>query len=119
MKIWVAVLSLIGGIAGIISGFLVTAGGTIFGEEQMANDGAAVFWISFLAIALGFVSWIPKKWVQRLCGLALLVISIYGFFVNGLFFTFAFIFLAIAGVMAFFMKPKKQRISNHDASIQQ
>lgn len=109
MKIWVAILSIIGGIAGIISGFLVTAGGTVFGESEMASDGASVFWLSILAIFVGFLSWIPKAAVRKICGVLLIIFSIYGFFVNGLFFTFAFIFLIIAGFMALFMKPKEKK----------
>ena len=108
MKIWIAVLSIIGGISGIISGFLVTAGGTIFGESDMANDGASVFWLSILAIFVGFLSWAPKPAVRKICGILLIIFSIYGFFINGLFFTFAFIFLMIAGCLALFMKPKNK-----------
>lgn len=103
MKVWIAVLSIIGGIAGIVSGFLVTAGGTIFNETEMASSGASVFWVSILAVFLGFLSWIPK--VKRLSGIALLIIAIYGFIANGLFFTFAFVFLVIAGCLATFTKP--------------
>lgn len=97
MKIWVAVLSILGGLAGIISGFLVTAGGAIFGEEQMESDGASVFWISALAIFIGFLAWKFKK----TSGILLIVIAVYGFFANGLFFTIAFIFLLLAGILSF------------------
>lgn len=103
MKIWVAVLSILGGLAGLLSGFLVTAGGAMFGEEQMANDGSAVFWLSAIAIFLGFISWKFKK----IGGWGLIIISLYGFYANGLFFTVAFIFLFIAGIMALLMKKKK------------
>lgn len=100
MKIWVAVLSIIGGLAGLASGFLVTAFGAGFGEDAMANDGAAVFWLSALAIFLGFISWKFKK----VGGIGLIAISLYGFYANGLFFTIAFIFLLIAGIMALRIK---------------
>ncbi len=109
MKVWVAVLSIIGGISGIISGFLVTAGGTVFGDDAMANDGASVFWFSILAIFAGFLAWVPKKMVRKLSGAFLIFFSIYGFFVNGLFFTFAFIFLLIAGILAFIIKDPVQK----------
>ncbi|MED4174350.1 hypothetical protein [Halalkalibacterium halodurans] len=111
MKTWVAVLSILGGIAGVVSGFLVTLGGSIFGEESMANDGATVFWLSFLAIILGFLSWKFKK----IGGISLIAISIYGLFVNGLFFIFAFVFLMIAGILSFKIKPtspKDVKIAN-------
>ncbi|SDE59108.1 hypothetical protein SAMN04487777_11730 [Priestia aryabhattai B8W22] len=103
MKIWVAVLAILGGLFGLLSGFLVTAGGALFGEEQMANDGSAVFWLSALAIFLGFISWKFKK----IGGWGLIIISVVGFFMNGLFFTVAFIFLLIAGIMALRMKKVK------------
>ncbi|MFC7063405.1 hypothetical protein ACFQIC_16445 [Halobacillus seohaensis] len=103
MKVWIAVLSILGGISGIISGFIVTAGGEMFGEAEMANDGAAVFWLSALAIFLGFLAWKFKK----IAGWGLIAISLYGFVANGLFFIFAFIFLLIAGVLALRL-PKKQ-----------
>lgn len=104
MKVWIAVLSILGGLSGLVSGFLVTAGGSMFGEADMANDGAAVFWLSALAIILGFTAMVPK--LKRLSGIALIVISLYGFVANGLFFTVAFIFLIIAGCMASFGKKK-------------
>jgi hypothetical protein len=100
MKIWVAVLSIIGGLAGLASGFIVTAFGTGFDEADMANDGATVFWLSVLAIFLGFISWKFSK----IGGIGLIIIAIYGFIANGLFFTIAFIFLLIAGVLAFKIK---------------
>lgn len=81
----------------IWSGFIVTAFGTGFNEADMANDGAMVFWLSILAIFMGFISWKFNK----IGGIALICISIYGFIANGLFFTIAFIFLLIAGVLAF------------------
>lgn len=102
MKVWVAVLSILGGLAGLASGFLVTAFGAGFGEQEMADSGAAVFWLSALAIILGFLSWKFKK----IGGIGLLIIAVYGFFANGLFFTVAFIFLLIAGILAFRIKPK-------------
>ena len=109
MKIWVAVLSILGGLAGLASGFLVTALGTGFGEDQMASSGATVFWLSVLAIFLGFLSWKFKK----IGGFGLIIISIWGFIANGLFFILAFIFLLIAGIMALNIKkeessPKKK-----------
>ncbi|RRN73947.1 hypothetical protein EI200_04510 [Peribacillus simplex] len=97
MKIWVAVLSILGGLAGIISGFLVTAFGAGFGEEEMTSSGANVFWISALAIFIGFLSWKFKK----ISGLLLIIIACYGFVANGLFFTIAFIFLLLAGILSF------------------
>lgn len=103
MKIWVAVLSVLGGLSGLASGFLVTALGTGFGEEQMATNGATVFWMSGLAIFLGFLSWKFKK----IGGFGLIIISIWGFIANGLFFTIAFIFLLIAGIMALNIKKEK------------
>jgi hypothetical protein len=108
VKIWIAILSILGGISGIISGFLVTAGGTLFNKTDMANNGAAVFWLSVLAIFVGFLSWVPNKVVRKLCGVALIIFSLYGFVINGLFFTFAFIFLLIAGVLALVRKDKNQ-----------
>ncbi|WP_080873968.1 hypothetical protein [Oceanobacillus timonensis] len=101
MKTWVAVLSILGGLAGVVSGLIVTFSGSIFGEEAMADSGASVFWVSFLAIILGFVSWKFSK----TAGVGLLVISIYGFISNGLFFIFAFVFLLIAGILSFRIKP--------------
>ncbi|WP_101845483.1 hypothetical protein [Halobacillus sp. Marseille-P3879] len=106
MKIWVAVLAILGGMAGIISGFLVTAGGEMFGESQMSDDGAAVFWLSALAIFLGFIAWKFKK----VGGIGLIAISLYGFYANGLFFIFAFIFLLIAGILALNIKKKEAAV---------
>lgn len=100
MKIWVAVLAILGGLSGLASGFLVTAFGTGFGEEAMANDGATVFWLSSLSIFLGFLAWKFNK----IGGIGLILISIYGLFANGLFFIVAFIFLVIAGILAFRIK---------------
>ncbi|MEK5232790.1 hypothetical protein MHB42_13575 [Lysinibacillus sp. FSL K6-0232] len=100
MKIWVAVLAMIGGLAGLASGFIVTAFGTGFGENDMANDGATVFWLSALAIFMGFISWKFHK----IGGIMLILIAIYGFFTNGLFFIVAFIFLILAGILAFRIK---------------
>jgi CHASE2 domain-containing sensor protein len=108
MKIWIAILSILGGISGIVSGFLVTAGGALFDKKDMANDGSAIFWLSILAIFVGFLTWVPKKAFRKICGLLLIFFSFYGFVLNGLFFTFAFIFLLIAGCLALFMKDKKQ-----------
>ena len=108
MKTWVAVLSILGGLFGVGSGLIVTFGGSLFGEEAMANDGAAVFWLSFLAIILGFVSW---RW-KFIGGIGLIAISLYGFVVNGLFFTFAFVFLMIAGIMALRIKNDKTTKEN-------
>ena len=102
MKTWVAVLAIIGGLSGLGSGFLVTFGGELFGEEQMSNDGAIVFWLSFLAIFFGFLAWKFHK----ISGIALIFIALYGFYANGLFFTVAFIFLLIAGILCFRIKPK-------------
>jgi hypothetical protein len=96
MKTWVAVLSILGGLFGLGSGFLVTAFGAGFGEEEMASSGAAVFWLSALAIILGFTSW---KW-HKISGFSLIAISVVGLVMNGLFFTLSFIFLLIAGIMA-------------------
>lgn len=108
MKVWIAVLSILGGLSGLVSGFLVTAGGAMFGDNAMASDGSAVFWLSALAIILGFTAMIPK--LKRLSGIVLIVISFYGFVANGLFFTVAFIFLIIAGCMATFAKKKKVEV---------
>lgn len=104
MKTWVAVLSILGGLAGVVSGLIVTFGGAMFSEDAMANDGASVFWLSFLAIILGFVAWKFKK----TAGIGLILIAVYGFVANGLFFIFAFVFLMIAGIMAFRIKPKEE-----------
>lgn len=103
MKIWVAVLAILGGLFGLASGFLVTAFGAGFGEKEMADSGSAVFWLSALAIFLGFLSWKFKK----ISGLALIIIAVYGFFANGLFFTVAFIFLLLAGILSFRIKKKQ------------
>lgn len=103
MKIWVAVLSILGGLAGLASGTLVTAFGVGFDESEMADSGAAVFWVSFLAIFFGFLAWKFPKF----SGIVLLICAIYGFIANGLFFTIAFIFLFIAGILAFFIKKKE------------
>ena len=100
MKVWVAVLAIIGGLAGLASGFLVTLFGTGFGEDKMANDGAVVFWLSFLSIFFGFLAWKFNK----ISGIALIIISVYGFIANGLFFTVAFIFLLLAGILSFRIK---------------
>ena len=103
MKIWVAVLSILGGLAGLASGFMVTAFGVGFSEDAMADSGAAVFWVSFLSIFFGFLAWkLPK-----VSGIVLLICAVYGFIANGLFFTIAFIFLFIAGILAFFIKKKE------------
>lgn len=103
MKIWVAVLAIIGGLAGLVSGTLVTAFGVGFSEDAMADSGAAVFWVSFLSIFFGFLAWkLPK-----VSGVVLLICAVYGFIANGLFFTIAFIFLFIAGILAFFIKKKE------------
>ncbi|AYV67227.1 hypothetical protein C2I06_10245 [Niallia circulans] len=112
MKVWVAVLSILGGISGIISGILVTAGGAFTESADMANDGASVFWLSILAIFVGFLSWVPKSIVRKVCGALLIIYSFYGFVINGLFFTLAFIFLLIAGCLALFMKPKSTKTVN-------
>ncbi|GAE94072.1 hypothetical protein JCM21714_3204 [Gracilibacillus boraciitolerans JCM 21714] len=105
MKIWVAVLSVLGGLSGLVSGFMVTAGGEMFGDATMSNDGAAVFWLSALAIFLGFLSW---KW-NKPSGAGLIIIALYGIYANGLFFTIAFIFLLIAGILAFRIQPKEKQ----------
>ncbi|KQU17414.1 hypothetical protein ASG65_26435 [Bacillus sp. Leaf13] len=106
MKIWVAVLSILGGLSGIVSGFLVTAFGAGFGEDKMASDGANVFWVSALAIFIGFLSWKFKK----ISGILLLIIAVYGFIANGLFFTIAFIFLVLAGILSFRIKTTPKEI---------
>ncbi|WP_139992794.1 hypothetical protein [Kurthia sp. Dielmo] len=103
MKIWVAVLSILGGLAGLTSGFMVTAFGVGFSEDAMADSGAAVFWVSFLSIFFGFLAWKFPKF----SGIVLLICAIYGFIANGLFFTIAFIFLFIAGILSFFIKKKQ------------
>lgn len=97
MKTWVAVLAILGGLFGLASGFIVTAFGTGFNETEMAEDGAIVFWLSALAIFMGFISWKFNK----IGGIILITIAIYGFIANGLFFTIAFIFLLLAGILAF------------------
>ncbi|MCY9308773.1 hypothetical protein MOF23_07250 [Bacillus inaquosorum] len=102
MKIWVAVLSILGGLSGLVSGFLVTAGGAIFNEEGMADSGATVFWLSILAFFFGFLAWKFKK----TSGICLILIAIYGFIANGLFFTLAFIFLLLAGILSFGINKK-------------
>lgn len=104
MKIWVAVLAILGGLFGLASGFIVTAFGTGFNEEDMANDGAIVFWLSALSIFMGFISWKFNK----IGGIALILIAIYGFIANGLFFTVAFIFLLLAGILSFKIKPNNE-----------
>lgn len=103
MKIWVAVLSILGGLFGLASGFIVTAFGTGFNEAEMANDGAIVFWLSALAIFIGFISWKFNK----IGGIILIAIAIYGFIANGLFFIIAFIFLLLAGILAFKIKKNE------------
>lgn len=105
MKIWIPVLSILGGIAGVISGFIVTFGGAAFGDNAMANDGAAVFWLSALSIFLGFLALKFK----RIAGWGLIAISLIGFFMNGLFFIFAFIFLLIAGIMSLRWSSKERK----------
>ncbi|MBS4221829.1 hypothetical protein [Lederbergia citrea] len=105
MKVWVAVLAVLGGISGLVSGFLVTAGGSLFGDDAMASDGSAVFWLSALAIFLGFTAW---KW-NKISGIALIIISVVGFFMNGLFFTLAFIFLLIAGILSMRLKKRQSK----------
>jgi hypothetical protein len=107
MKVWVAVLAILGGICGLTSGFLVTAFGAGFGEEQMANDGASVFWLSVLSIFLGFAAW---KW-SKISGIALILISVTGLFMNGLFFILAFIFLLISGILALKLGKKNKNTS--------
>lgn len=107
MKVWVAILSILGGLAGLASGLFVTAAGSAFSEDAMASSGAMVFWLSGLAIVFGFVSWIPK--MKIVSAIILLVIAIVGIIQNGLFFIPAFIFLGIAGVLAFFIKSKKAK----------
>ncbi|TCP25630.1 hypothetical protein EV207_12160 [Scopulibacillus darangshiensis] len=108
MKVWVAVLSMLGGLFGLASGFMVTVFGSVFGEDAMANSGATVFWLSALAIVLGFLSWKFKK----TAGIALLVVAVWGLIANGLFFTVAFIFLFIAGILSFLIRQKQGNEAN-------
>ncbi|MED2975044.1 hypothetical protein P4361_22820 [Fictibacillus sp. B-59209] len=105
MKTWITVLAVLGAIFGLISGFLVTMGGELFSEADMSNDGAGVFWASFFAFVFAFTSW---KW-RKISGIALVIIACYGFYANGLFFTLAFLFLIVAGLMAVFSKKKVQK----------
>jgi hypothetical protein len=103
MKTWITVLAVLGAICGLASGFIVTFAGELFSEADMSNDGAGVFWASFFAFVLAFTSW---KW-KKASGIGLIIISIYGFVANGLFFTLAFLFLITAGLMAVFSKKKE------------
>lgn len=103
MKTWVSVLAIIGGLFGIGSGFLVTAAGSLFGENEMANDGSLMFWLSALAMILGFTAWkFPK-----VSGSAIIIIGLLGLWYNGLFYLIGFIFLLISGILAFRI-PKKE-----------
>lgn len=96
MKTWIPVLAILGGLFGIGSGAFVGIAGGVSGNGNMAESGGWVFFLSFLAIILGFTAW---KW-SKVSGWLLIVLSIVGMFMNGLFFTVAFIFLLIAGIMA-------------------
>ncbi|WP_202076511.1 hypothetical protein [Caldalkalibacillus salinus] len=113
MKIWVAVLAVLGGIAGLISGFFVSVSGEVFGEEAMSSSGTSVFWLSVLSIFLGFLAWKFKK----TAGTGLILISLYGFYANGLFFTLAFIFLLIAGILSFNIKTDTAGASEPHAQV--
>ncbi|PGK52155.1 hypothetical protein CN918_30655 [Priestia megaterium] len=103
MKVWITVLTIIGAAFGLLSGVLVTFGGTLFSMDDMANSGAGVFWISFLTFFLAFTSW---KW-RKISGILIVISSFYGFIANGLFFTPAFLFLFVGGLLAIFSKQKK------------
>lgn len=96
MKTWIPVLAILGGLFGVGSGLLVGVAGGVFGNGDMANSGGWVFFLSFLAIILGFTAW---KW-SRLSGWLLIALSVVGLIMNGLFFAIAFIFLLISGIMA-------------------
>ncbi|MGD7008261.1 hypothetical protein [Metabacillus sp. 84] len=82
--------------------------GGVFSESEMSTSGAGVFWASTFAFILAFTSW---KW-RKISGALLIVISIYRFFANGLFFTLAFLFLMNAGLMAVFSKQNQNIKSN-------
>ncbi|KAB8127500.1 hypothetical protein F9U64_17795 [Gracilibacillus oryzae] len=105
MIILVTVLSILGGLSGSFSGFLVTAKGEVFGDIYVTSNEAALFWVSIISIFLGFLAW---KW-NKLSGAGLLIVAIYGIYTNGLFFTIAFIFLLIAGILAFRVKPQRKQ----------
>ena len=96
MKTWIPILSILGGLFGIGSGLFVGVAGGVFGDGSMAESGGWVFFLSFLAIILGFTAW---KW-SKASGWLLIVLSVFGLIMNGLFFAIAFIFLLIAGIMA-------------------
>jgi hypothetical protein len=106
MKTWIAILSILGGISGIISGILTSAGGTFINDAAVTDNGVIVFWLSIFSIFLGFLSWV--KFFKLQSALFLIGFSIYGIIVNGLLFTFAFIFLLIAGVLALVRKDKEK-----------
>ncbi len=104
MKGWITGLSVLGFLFGVASGAVVAFAGAAFGEKEMGGSGAAVFWISFLILIVGFLSWIPRRWFRVFCGLGMLTLAIYGLVANGLFFSLAAIFTLIAGVMMFVFK---------------
>lgn len=96
MKTWIPILAILGGICGVMSGAFVGIAGGLFGEDKMAASGGWVFFLSFLAIVLGFTAW---KW-SKISGWLLIILSVVGLFMNGLFFALAFVFILIAGIMS-------------------
>ncbi|UAL51493.1 MULTISPECIES: hypothetical protein [Metabacillus] len=111
MKTWIPILAILGGISGVVSGALVGVAGGVFGDGNMAESGGWVFFISFLAIVLGFTAW---KW-SKISGWLLIAISVIGLIMNGLFFALAFIFLLIAGIMA--TRYGSQKNKNNSVSV--
>lgn len=106
MKSWMTAMSILGFLFGIASGIVVTASGAAFGNQEMGSDGASVFWLSFLILALGFLAWIPKRWLRIVCGAGMVFLAGYGLWNNGLFFLLAAAFTLIAGVLMFGLKPE-------------
>jgi hypothetical protein len=104
LKYGIVILSIIGSLFGLASGFMVTAAGELFGEATMSEDGASVFWLSALAFALGFAA---LKW-SRISGWGLILIALFGLWNNGLFYIVAALFLIAAGIMSL-RYGKKQR----------
>jgi hypothetical protein len=110
MRNWMTAMSVLGFLCGIGSGVIVTSGDALLGIQ--GSRGPAVFWLSVLILVLGFVAWVPIRWIRMLCGAGLVFVAGFGLWNNGLFFILAGMFTLIAGVLALSMRTAKPELAS-------
>lgn len=106
MKHWMTAMAIVGALAGFVSSLFLGVGDAAFrGVQNHSATNAEL--LSLLVLILGFVAWVPARWVRIAAGLGMLACVWGGLSAVGGFFLPAAVFTAISAVLALCLKPDR------------